>query len=97
MKKLSKTPHPGIVLKDAFMTPANLSATALALALRVPPNRITNIIRGRRQITAETALRLARYFKNTPEYWMALQTSFDLAKAEKQKAAQIRKDVRPRP
>ncbi len=93
---MTKKPHPGETLRKDFMEPHDLSATRLALALRVPPNRITNIIRGRRRITAETALRLARYFKNTPEYWMTLQTGHELASAEKQNGAKIRKEVLPR-
>lgn len=92
---MSKNPHPGEILRKDFMEPRDLSATGLALALRVPPNRITNIIRGRRRITAETALRLSRYFKNTPEYWMTLQTAHDLGLAEKEKGSKIQKEVLP--
>ncbi len=91
-----KAPHPGKILKKKFMAPHNLSATALALALRVAPNRMTNIVRGRRGVTAETAIRLALYFRNTPEYWLGLQTAFEISKAEKETGAKIRKQVIPR-
>jgi len=63
------------------MRPLGLSGRALARALDVPSNRVTEIISGRRQITADTAHRLARYFGNSPEFWMGLQTAYDLTKA----------------
>ena len=64
--------HPGQILNEEFLKPLNLSANALALALRVPANRITGIINGERAISADTALRLARYFGTTPEFWIGI-------------------------
>jgi antitoxin HigA-1 len=74
--------HPGAVLKEDFMTPLNLSANALALALGVQPNRITGIINGERGVSADSALRLARYFGGTAEWWLRLQDAYDLSRAE---------------
>ena len=89
--------HPGEILREEFMVPLELSATALAHALDVPPNRITAIIDTRhpRSITADTALRLARYFGTTP--WLNLQSDYDLSVALKERGAQINNHVRPRP
>ena len=74
--------HPGRVLHRDFMARHGLSATKLAQFLRVPANRITDIIRGRRGISADTALRLARYFDMAPEFWLDLQNRHDLMRAE---------------
>ena len=73
--------HPGEVLADDFLAPHNLSVGALPTALRVPAGRMNEIVRARRAITAETALRLARYFETTPELWMNLQADYDLRAA----------------
>src|SRR6188472_626345 len=73
--------HPGAVLYAEFMRPLKLTANELALALRVPPSRITTIINGERAVSADTALRLARYFATTAEYWLHMQVAYDLAKA----------------
>ena len=75
--------HPGEVLKHDFMEPFSLSATALARAVGVTPARINEIVRGRRGITADTALRLARYFGTDAQSWMNLQDRYDLAVAER--------------
>ena len=75
--------HPGEVLKHDFMAPFDLSDTALARAIGVTPARINEIVRGRRGITAETALRLARYFGTDPQSWMNLQDHYELAIAER--------------
>lgn len=85
--------HPGRLLAGE-MEARGLSALALSLHLRVPANRISEIVKGRRSITAETALRLGRYFKTGPELWLRLQASYDLAVAEKKHGADIRKEVR---
>jgi addiction module HigA family antidote len=69
---------PGDILRHEFLEPLGLSANALARALKVPPNRITAILNGRRTVTADTALRLARYFGTTPELWLNLQNRYDL-------------------
>lgn len=88
-------PHPGEVLREKFMAPAGLSANALALRLRVAPNRISEIVRERRGVTGETALRLARHFGTTPAYWMNLQAEHDLARARAAHQAKIEKQVLP--
>ena len=74
--------HPGEVLAEEFMKPLGLSARALAAELDVPANRITEIIRQRRGVTADTAIRLARRFGTTPRFWMNLQVAHDLSVAE---------------
>ena len=74
--------HPGEVLAEEFMKPLGLSARALAAELDVPANRITEIIRQRRGVTADTAIRLARRFGTTPRFWMNLQVAYDLSVAE---------------
>jgi addiction module HigA family antidote len=70
--------HPGEILREDFMKPLALSINALALDLHVPATRIGEIVHRRRRITADTALRLARYFKTNPEFWLNLQNYFDL-------------------
>src|SRR6516225_1466126 len=85
---------PGEHLAD-MLQEARLSANALALRLRVPSNRITAILQGKRAITAETALRLARYFGTSAQFWMNLQTKYDLDRAEDQAAERIAKEVIP--
>lgn len=87
--------HPGEFLREDFLTPLGLSANALALALRVPVTRISEILRQRRGITADTALRLARYFGTTPDFWMKMQTSYDLALAQRDTMARIEAEIIP--
>ncbi len=70
--------HPGVTLNEDFMAPHGLSANRLGALVGVPPNRISDIVRGRRSITADTALRLSRAFGTSPEFWMNLQTHYDL-------------------
>lgn len=70
--------HPGEILREEFLIPMNLSANALAIALQVPAPRINDIVREKRGITADTALRLARYFGTSAEFWMGLQDDYDL-------------------
>jgi len=74
--------HPGEVLLEEFLKPLQLSQNQLALALRVPARRINEIVLGKRRITADTALRLARYFKMSPQFWLGLQMDYDLDVAE---------------
>jgi antitoxin HigA-1 len=74
--------HPGEILREEFLLPMNLSAHALAMAIAVPAPRINDIVRERRAVTADTALRLARYFDTSAEFWMGLQTDYDLRRAE---------------
>ena len=73
--------HPGKILHEQFLQPRNLSQNRLARAIEVPPRRINEIILAKRAITADTAVRLARYFNNEPAYWMKLQTDYDIALA----------------
>ena len=86
--------HPGRILKRE-MSARGLSANKLALALRVPSGRITQIINGKRGISAETALRLGRYFGNSPQFWMNLQSKYDLAVVEENIGSKIIAEVGP--
>lgn len=90
------TTHPGEVLSEEFLDPLGMSANALALALRVPATRIGAIVKGERSVTADTALRLARFFGTSPEFWMNLQAMYDLTKARRESGGKIQRDVRPR-
>jgi addiction module HigA family antidote len=90
------TTHPGEVLGEEFLKPLNLSANALALALRVPQTRIAAIVKCERAVTADTALRLARFFGTSPEFWMNLQAMHDLTRARQEIGRVIEHDVRPR-
>lgn len=87
--------HPGEVLREEFLEPLGLSARALALAIHVPPNRVTALLKEQRSITGDTAIRLSRYFRTTAEFWMNLQASYDLRTAEIRAAADIRRQVMP--
>src|SRR6266702_293054 len=87
-------PHPGILLKDELAA-RGLSPHALALALRLPASRIGQSVRGRRAITPETALRLARYFGGSAGIWLRLQVAHDLWRAEAELTARIKAEVRP--
>lgn len=89
-------PHPGETIREDYLKPLEMSVNRLALELRVPATRMAEIVHGRRGITADTALRLARYFNTTPKFWLNLQASYDLAIAAKSKAREIRRTVRPR-
>ena len=75
--------HPGEVLKQEYLVPLEMSARALAKELGVPANRLTEIIRGTRDVTADTAIRLGRYFRTDPRFWLNLQAAHDLSKAER--------------
>ena len=90
------TTHPGEILAEEFLHPLGMSANALALALRVPANRTTAIINGARAVSADTALRLARYFGTTPDFWMNLQSMHDLSKAQAESGAAIASEVAER-
>ena len=87
--------HPGEILKDE-LDALNLSANAFAKALDVPANRITAILNEQRSITADTALRLARFFGSTPDFWMSLQSGYDVKKARESVGIEIEKNVKPR-
>ena len=73
--------HPGEILKAEFLVPTGISARALAAELGVPANRLSDIVRGRRDVSADTAIRLGRYFRTDPRFWLNLQASHDLSKA----------------
>lgn len=87
--------HPGEVLLEDFMKPLELSSNALARKLGIPANRISDIVRARRGVTADTALRLAKAFGTTPEFWMNLQLAYDVSVAVAQKGAEIEREVQP--
>jgi addiction module HigA family antidote len=94
-KRLPRKPiHPGEILREQFMADFGVSMNRLARDLRVPVTRISEIVNQHRSVTSGTALRLARYFGTTPEFWMNLQTSYDLATAGSGAAA-IERNVRP--
>jgi antitoxin HigA-1 len=90
------TTHPGEVLSEEFLNPLNMSVNALALALRVPATRVGAIVKGERAVTADTALRLGRFFGTSAEFWMNLQAMHDLTKERMQNGTVIDRDVRPR-
>jgi len=90
-----KAVHPGEILSEEFMVPFGLSMNKMAIDLRVPVTRIADIVNEKRGITAETALRFARYFKNSPTFWMNLQTSYELEVAQDELAAKVERDVQP--
>ena len=87
--------HPGEVLRTEFLEPMGLSQNKLAIALHVPARRINEIVLGKRKITANTALRLARYFKMSPQFWLGLQMDYELDLAKDQFESEIAKDIKP--
>ena len=88
--------HPGTVLREDFMVPLSLTAYALAKALHVPQTRLGEIVAGRRSVTADTALRLARHFGTTPAFWLNLQAAHDLRVAEIEHGHEIAAEVEER-
>jgi antitoxin HigA-1 len=92
MRKLSPV-HPGEILTEEFLAPVAVTKNQLAIALGVPASRIDQIAKGRRSISADTAVRLALYFGNSPEFWLNLQSSYDLH-IEKDRLPEIRRQVR---
>lgn len=86
--------HPGEILLEEFLKPMSLSQNRLALDIRVPARRINEIVQGKRRITSDTALRLARYFNMSPQFWLGLQMDYDLDVAEDELAEQINREVR---
>ena len=85
--------HPGEILMEEFLTPMGLSQNMLANDIGVPPRRINEIIHGKRRITADTALRLSRYFKMSPQFWLGLQMDYDLDLEEDRLAERFEKEV----
>jgi addiction module HigA family antidote len=91
-KKLSPI-HPGEILREDFMKPLGLSMNSLALALRVPVTRISEIVHERRSISPETALRLGRYFKSSARFWLNLQSTYDLEVVEDRLRSRVEREV----
>ena len=87
--------HPGEVLLEEFILPMNLSQNRLAIDIGVDARRINEIVLGKRAITADTALRLSRFFGNSPQFWMGLQSQYDLDVAEDQLGKRLDREVRP--
>ncbi|TDI83532.1 MAG: addiction module antidote protein, HigA family [Caldithrix sp.] len=85
--------HPGEILLEEFLRPMNLSQNRLALDIRVPARRINEIVHGKRRITADTALRLAKYFDMSPQFWLALQMDYDLDVAEDQLTERLDREI----
>jgi addiction module HigA family antidote len=98
MARAKKIPplHPGEVLYEDFVVPTGISIHRFAMDLRVPANRIAEIVKGERAISADTALRLARYLGTSAEFWLGLQSDYELEKAKDELATKIEREVRPR-
>ena len=94
MRKI-KPVHPGEILREEFLVPLGLSMNKLALAIRVPATRIADIVHEKRAISSVTALRLARYFGTTPDFWMNLQARYDLDVAEDAAGETVKREVQP--
>jgi len=95
MAELLDPIHPGEILKEDFLIPLGISINRLALDIAVPPGRISEIVNGKRRISADTALRLARFFDTSPEVWMGLQSDYDLRLAQRALGQEIAQRVRP--
>ena len=93
-KKDLKPVHPGEVLFEKFLKPMNLSQNRLALDIGVPPRRINEIVLGKRSITADTALRLGRYFQMSPQFWLGLQMDYDLDVTADALASRLNREVK---
>jgi addiction module HigA family antidote len=95
MKKRLSPIHPGKVLLEEFIKPMNLSQNRLAIDIGVDARRINEIVLGKRAVTADTALRLSRFFGNSPQFWLGLQTQYDLDVAENHLGKRLDREVRP--
>jgi len=98
MSKKTKTispVHPGETLREDFLKPLGLTPSRLAIELRVAVTRINDIVRGNRAISADTALRLARYFGTTPQFWMSLQSNYDLELTQEKRGPEIEDRIKP--
>jgi len=96
MKKKALAPvHPGEILHKEFLEPMSISQNKLAMALHVPARRINEIVLGKRSVTADTALRLARYFRMSPQFWLGLQMDYELDAAEDALEERIAKEIEP--
>lgn len=87
--------HPGEILREDYLEPLGMSVNALAMRLRVPATRLHEIVKERRSITADTAMRLARFFGGDAQSWLNLQSAYDLRLAETLHASEIREDIKP--
>ncbi len=87
--------HPGEILREEYLVPLGVTANALSIELRVPAPRINDLVRERRGVSPDTALRLARFFNTTPQFWLNLQTSFDLKQAEIAVGQKIENEIHP--
>jgi addiction module HigA family antidote len=85
--------HPGEILLEEFLQPMEISQNRLALDIRVPARRINEIVHGKRRITADTALRLAKYFDMSPQFWLGLQMDYDLDMAEDQLTERLKREI----
>src|ERR1035437_4017185 len=97
MANLTPVPHPGETILEDILKPLGMSVNALAKALGITATRLNDVVRGRRGITADTALRLARYPGTSAEFWLGLQLEYDLRTARQTRLRQIEKVVQPRP
>ena len=88
-------PHPGEILREEFLQPLGITQYKLAVGITVPHSRVTAIIKGKRSVSPDTALRLARYFGNSAEFWMGLQKEYDMRKARKENGSVIEREVTP--
>jgi len=96
MKKKTLAPlHPGEILQTEFLEPMGISQNKLAIALHVPARRINEIVLGKRSITADTALRLARYFRTSPQFWLGLQMDYELDVAQDALNERIKEEIKP--
>ena len=89
--------HPGEILLEEFLKPMDLSQNSLAMDIHVPARRINEIVQGKRRITADTALRLGRFFGNSPQFWLGLQMDYDLDVAEDNLKSRLNREVHPYP
>jgi addiction module HigA family antidote len=87
--------HPGEILREEYLLPLGMSVNALAMQLRIPATRLHEITKERRGVTADTAMRLARYFGGDAQSWLNLQSSYELRNAEIQHASEIREEIKP--
>ena len=90
-----KPPHPGEIINEDYLVPLGMSVNRLAKGLGIGATRLNEIVRGKRSITADTALRLARYFGTSPEFWLNLQSLYDLRMAERKARTRIEREVTP--
>ena len=96
-KKIIPLIHPGEILLEEFLKPMGLSQNRMAMDIHVPARRINEIVHGKRRITADTALRLSRFFGNSPQFWLGLQMDYDLDVAEDSLKDRLDREVHPYP